>query len=175
MQPLAHVLARLVVRGRGERDERDAGEELAQRAELDVLRAEVVAPLRDAVRLVDREERERQLPQHLEEAVEHEALGRDVEQVEVAGPQIAQDAEPPRPGASEELRHAAATPLARNASTWSFMSEMSGETTIAMPGRCSAGIWNVSDLPPPVGMSTNASPPPMTCSTISRWCGRNSW
>ncbi len=37
------------------------------------------------------------------------------------------------------MRHAAATPLARNASTWSFISEMSGDTTIAVPGAMERG------------------------------------
>jgi small basic protein len=40
-----------------------------------------------------------------------------------------------------ELYIAARTPLASSESTWSFISEIRGETTIASPGRCSAGSW----------------------------------
>ena len=55
-EPLAHVLARLRVGGGGAGDERHAGEQPAQLPELHVLGPEVVAPLADAVRLVDGEE-----------------------------------------------------------------------------------------------------------------------
>ena len=42
-------------------------------------------------------------------------------------------------GAIEELRKVAGTPAATSASTWSFMSAMSGETTSVRPERMSAG------------------------------------
>ena len=45
-----------VVGGGGERDARHAGEALVQHVERQVVLAEVVAPLADAVRLVDREQ-----------------------------------------------------------------------------------------------------------------------
>ena len=67
----------------------------------------------------------------------------------------------------DELRKAARTPACSSASTWSCISAMSGETTTPTPGRSSAGIWKHSDLPPPVGISTSASPPFATCSTTS--------
>jgi hypothetical protein len=73
--------------GRGRRRQRQhaLGAELAGAlGELQVVRPEVVAPLGDAVRLVDREERDlrgRELP---EEALVVEALRRDVEQLELA-------------------------------------------------------------------------------------------
>ena len=38
-------------------------------------------------------------------------------------------------------RWSAATPRSTSASTWSFISEISGETTIAVPGRWTAGTW----------------------------------
>ena len=56
----------------------------------------------------------------------------------------------------------AAIPLATSVSTWSFISEMSGETTMAVPSIIKAGIWKQMDFPPPVGMSTSAS---LCCST----------
>ncbi len=76
--------ARLRVGGRGEGDARHAGEALVQHGELQVLRPEVVAPLRDAVRLVDGEEREPSALQEIEAPRRDEPLGRDVEQIELA-------------------------------------------------------------------------------------------
>ncbi len=63
----------------------DLVERLPQRAELPVLRAKVVAPLADAVRLVHREEGGGGALQPLEEPVHHQPLGRQVEQLHAAG------------------------------------------------------------------------------------------
>ena len=60
---------------------------------------------------------------------------------------------------SDELRKVAATPFAVSASTWSFISAISGEITTVSPGRTSAGSWKHSDLPPPVGKSAKTSRP----------------
>src|SRR5690606_35059739 len=72
----------------GEGDSAHARVALGQHAELDVLGPEVVAPLRDAVGLVYREEVEAparvEAVEEREEAVGEEPLGRDVEQVEPA-------------------------------------------------------------------------------------------
>jgi hypothetical protein len=62
---------------------------------------------------------------------------------------------------------AAGSPRAVSASTWSFMSEMSGETTTVSPGSMSAGTWKHSDLPPPVGRMTSVSRPASTALTAS--------
>ena len=96
----AHVVARLGVGGGRAGHDGDAGEQAAQPAELDVLGAEVVAPLADAVRLVDGEQGDAgrgapgvaQPAQPLEEPLGHERLGRHVQQVELAGVQGAQHA-----------------------------------------------------------------------------------
>lgn len=61
---------------------------LRQHAEFPVLRPEIVPPLRDAVCLVDGDERDRQPFQHREEAVHHQPLGRDVEEVELAAEKV---------------------------------------------------------------------------------------
>ena len=53
--------------------------------EAEVVRAEVVAPLRDAVRLVDDEQADAGGAQRLGEARRREALGRDVEQAHLTG------------------------------------------------------------------------------------------
>jgi len=45
------------------------------------------------------------------------------------------------PQARPELSAAARTPAWRSASTWSFISAISGDTTTPTPGRSSAGSW----------------------------------
>ena len=64
----------------------------ARHARLAVFRAELVAPLRDAMRLVDREQRELQARQPLQRAVRQQPLRRDVEQIELLLDQVARDA-----------------------------------------------------------------------------------
>ena len=44
-------------------------------------------------------------------------------------------------GDSIELMHAAGMPMAVSAVTWSFISEMSGDTTSVSPFSISAGSW----------------------------------
>jgi hypothetical protein len=44
-------------------------------------------------------------------------------------------------GESDELMKVAGTPAAASASTWSFISEISGLTTRVSPGRSIAGTW----------------------------------
>ena len=53
----------------------------------------------------------------------------------------------------------AAMPRAASASTWSFISAISGEITSVTPPKQSAGIWKHSDFPPPVGITTKPSRP----------------
>ena len=69
-------------RGRGQREHALGAELACARGELQVVGPEVVAPLRDAVRLVDREQRDLRLAELREEALVVEALRRDVEQLE---------------------------------------------------------------------------------------------
>ena len=66
----------------------------------------------------------------------------------------------------------AGTPLACNASTWSFISAISGETTTVRPARVIAGNWKQRDLPPPVGSSANTSLPASASRMISSCKGR---
>ena len=60
------------------------GKSLPQRAELAVLRPEIVAPHADAVGLVDGDERQLRVLQELAEAVRDQPLGGDVEQLQSA-------------------------------------------------------------------------------------------
>ena len=76
--------ARLRVGGGGQCDARHVRKALVQHGELRVFRAEVMAPLRHAVRLVDRVERDRARGEQREAALGEQALGRDIEQVELA-------------------------------------------------------------------------------------------
>ncbi len=79
---------------RGGRRERQhaLGPELARpRSQLEVVRPEVVPPLGDAVRLVDREQRDRRLGQLGEEALVVEPLGCDVEELQAAGAEAVGD------------------------------------------------------------------------------------
>src|SRR3989442_4063112 len=48
---------------------------------------------------------------------------------------------------SVELMTVARKPFRASASTWSFMSEMSGLTTRTVPRRMRAAIWKVTDWP----------------------------
>ena len=70
--------------GGGERDHLDAAERLAEAGERPVFGAEVVAPLRYAVRLVDGEALDAGRLQRAGEGGIGEALGRDVEEAERA-------------------------------------------------------------------------------------------
>ena len=71
--------------GRGQRDAGHLGPALVQDGELEILGAEVVAPLRHAMRFVDREQRDRQPVEPGEKAVGEQPLRRDVEKVDLAG------------------------------------------------------------------------------------------
>ena len=94
-EPLDDVGAGQVVGGRGQGDARHAGIALVQDRELEVVLAEVVAPLADAVRLVDREQREQAaLVQRIElgqQARRRDPLRRGVEQHQAPAHHLALD------------------------------------------------------------------------------------
>jgi hypothetical protein len=73
------------IRRRGQRQARHVREGVHQRAQQAVVGAEIVAPFRNAVRLVDREQADRGLAQQFAEMRLAGAFGGDVEQVELAG------------------------------------------------------------------------------------------
>ena len=79
-EQLVHdVVPRHFVGGRRQRRDGDAGEEIAQAAEVLVFRPEGRAPLRDAVGLVDGEEPDREAGERRQHALRHQPLGRHVE------------------------------------------------------------------------------------------------
>ena len=68
-----------------------------------------------------------------QEALRQQALGRDVEQVELAGEQAALDLAAALAASSEDSGRPRARRAARSASTWSCISAISGETTMPVP------------------------------------------
>ena len=114
---------------------------LGEHRQPDVLRAEIVPPLRDAMRLVDREQRD----------ARRARAGRGSAASAAAPARHRADRARPRAGAarprtlprsdSVEFSTAALTPASRSAATWSRISAISGETTMPQPSRSSAGNW----------------------------------
>ena len=81
-EPLGDLVAHRRRGGGGEREDRRAAERLGRRAQPQVVGPEVVAPLGDAVRLVDHEQRgprDRELVEHV---VVGELLGREEDELE---------------------------------------------------------------------------------------------
>ena len=92
------------------------GKRSCSTVELAVFGPEIVAPLRDAVRLVDREQRDLAAREHVEAALGQQPLGRDVQQF--SAPFAKRCSTSRCANASRlELRNAASTPSWRSAST----------------------------------------------------------
>ena len=90
--------------------------------------------------LVDREQGDLAAFQERERGGDRQPLGRQVQQVEVAGDVRLLDLAAFR-GVWVELRNAARTPSAASADTWSCISAIRGEITTPVPGRTRAGTW----------------------------------
>ena len=90
LELLGDVLAHALGGGGRERHERDLREAVAELGNLAILGSEVVAPLADAVGLVDGEEVHAPALQVGEHPGKHQPLGRGVEQAELAVVQAAQ-------------------------------------------------------------------------------------
>ena len=119
-----------------------SGQRSCSSRERQVVGPEVVAPLGDAVRLVDGEQRDRPAVEQPQRGRHPQPLRREVEQVELARRGTAASTSAPLVevlGGVEEARRARRAP--RSASTWSCISAISGEITTPTPGRTSAGIW----------------------------------
>ncbi len=91
MQPLEDLAPRGRIRGGRERNARHVWMARGELAELQVLRSEVVTPLRHAVRLVDGDERDRELVEQRQAALGEQALRRHVQEVELAAARAALD------------------------------------------------------------------------------------
>ena len=149
------------------------GTALAQHGELEILGAEVVAPLRDAVRLVDREQRERQRSSQARKPSVEQPLRRDVEQVERARRGLA--AHPAcSAGARLEFRNSARMPSWRSASHLVLhQRDQRADDDRGAGAQRAPAAGSTSDLPLPVGITTSASPPPTTQRTIASCWPRN--
>ena len=90
LEPRDDLLTRRQGRGRRERHARHAGEPLLQHVQTEILGAKIVAPLRYAVRFVDRDDREGHFAQQRLRFLLQQPLGSEIEQLEAAVPQIAQ-------------------------------------------------------------------------------------
>ena len=90
-QPLDDLLACARVGGGGKRDARHLRKAFLQDRQLAILRTEIVSPLRNAVRLVDGEQRSFDSLEQPKKALREEAFGRNVKQLELAGDQAALD------------------------------------------------------------------------------------
>ena len=97
LQLVENVRTGLGVRRGGQRDPRHRGEPACEGGEPPILGAEVVPPLRHAVRFVDGDQRDLATLQQLERSVHQQPLGRDVEQAGLP--------------AAQALQHRAALPL----------------------------------------------------------------
>jgi hypothetical protein len=81
-QLLGDFSPRRLIRGRGHRDHLDARERFRDLAQAQIFRAEIVTPLRDAMRLVDGQKIDFSLPQGADRVVAQQPFGRDVEKSE---------------------------------------------------------------------------------------------
>ena len=86
-EPGDDLLARHLVGGRRQCDARHVRKAFGDHGQADIFRAEIVPPLRYAMRLVDRKQRDIGLSKQGQAARRQKPLRRDVEQVEVAGEQ----------------------------------------------------------------------------------------
>ena len=128
--------------GGGERDHRRRPEQRQALAEQPVVGAEVVAPLRDAVRLVDRDEH-RLAAWRASRGSRGRASRSGAMKRKSSSPGEVVDADLPRRGAvaagvdalGGEARSSRSLP------TWSSISAMSGLTTSVVPPRASPGSW----------------------------------
>ena len=174
-----------VGRGGGERMQRRRRGTPRAASELPVLGPEVVAPVADAVRLVDRDDADAALLEHVggspgclrpaaparrtaagsdprgSSAIDAVALGRRTASCSAARPRRRRPAGR-RPGPSS-ARSAARRPARSR-----------GRRRRARSAQTSAGAWKQSDLPPPVGSTTTLSRPSSTACIASRCSGRKS-
>ena len=87
VQAIDDLLAGEFIGRGGERDPRHVGKALRDDRQADIFRAKVMPPLRHAMRLVDRKQRDAGAAEQVEAARRQQPLRRDVEQIEIAGEQ----------------------------------------------------------------------------------------
>jgi len=92
-QPLDDVVAGMRISRRRQRHARHAGIIGGELAQFPVFRAKIMAPLRNAMSLVDGEQRDLRAADQLTETRRHDTLGRDIEKIERAVADGAADVE----------------------------------------------------------------------------------
>ena len=90
-QLLDDVVADSLIRGRGEGVDADLGELLAKEFQSAIVGPKVVAPVADAVGLVDRKKTDARVPQTLDQPFRVETLGGQIDQLEPLGIQVSCD------------------------------------------------------------------------------------
>ena len=139
------ISARTGRRGRGgQREDRGVAELLDDAAEPQVVGSEVVAPRRDAVRLVDHEQRRAGLPDGVDDLGLGQLLGGEEDEADrsVTEPPRA----PPAGRPADMLEFSCAGRPARSSisasrSTWSRCRAISGETTTTGPSSSWPATW----------------------------------
>src|ERR1051325_9837864 len=96
-----------------------------------------MSPFADAMGFIDCKLRNVPVQCALQKRVEHQPLRRDIQQPVLAALQAAPALA--RCRSNVEFKNVAAIPLVCSASTWSFINEINGDTTIVSPSRKSAG------------------------------------
>lgn len=138
---LFHDVVRDARCGRGRESQHgDAGNPLAQLGDPQVGGPEIVAPLGDAVGLIDGEKRYVHSLHPQAEGLGCEPFGSDVEEFHVAiGTQLSRSMSICRADRPEWIARAR-MPSLRSRSTWSFIRAISGVTTMHTPSEASPGI-----------------------------------
>ena len=85
-QALADFMSGLGIGGGGQRNTRNVGKAIVQDRQAEIFRTEIMTPLRDAMRFVDRKERDATGRKQLKAAIGEEPLGRHIEQINLACP-----------------------------------------------------------------------------------------
>ena len=88
-KPRGDIGPRRLVGGRGQRRDRHAGEEVAQPRQILIFAPEGRSPLRNAMRLVDRDELDVETLQRGQHARGHQPFGREIEEPRLAGSRAA--------------------------------------------------------------------------------------
>ena len=140
-QLLADVVLHDGRRRRGQRDHRRRAQRRQIAAQQPVIGPEIVPPLRNAMRLIDRDQRRFPLRQHLRKPGHAQALGRDEQELQLAV-QIIDTNLPRRRAVASRMdafhREARVPAASRN---WSSISAISGLITSVVPPRASPGSW----------------------------------
>ena len=149
------------------------GKPLPQQGQLAVLRPEVVAPLADAVGLVDREPLHAHAGQRVEQPGVHEPLGRGEQQPQLArhgagrGSPPALRARAPNGGPRPDSR----SPRGRRPDPSSGPPAARSRRRSCRPRAAAAG--SRGSCRPPVGITTSESRPASAASIASAWSGRS--